>query len=220
VQLLTGLSPKAVDGASRSGDWWVGDRLRDEAVSALERRLVAFHDAEPLAPGEELASLRPAVSRVLRSAGRPSDADLAEAVIEAMIDGGRLAREGTTVRLSSHAVPTTSAEQERLVEAVRGGEPTPPTVSELQTAGFERSLIDAVVRSGALARIAPDLLLTSGFVQRAEDIVREAGQSGITVSAVRERLGTSRKYAVPLMEHLDRTGVTRRSGDLRFARRL
>jgi selenocysteine-specific elongation factor len=36
---------------------------------------------------------------------------------------------------------------------------------------------------------------------------------------VRERLGTSRKYAVPLLEHLDRTGVTRRSGDLRFARR-
>jgi selenocysteine-specific elongation factor len=40
------------------------------------------------------------------------------------------------------------------------------------------------------------------------------------VSAVRERLGTSRKYAVPLLEHLDRTGVTRRSGDLRFARSI
>jgi selenocysteine-specific elongation factor len=38
------------------------------------------------------------------------------------------------------------------------------------------------------------------------------------VSAVRQAIGTSRKYAVPLMEHLDRTGVTRRSGDLRFAR--
>jgi selenocysteine-specific elongation factor len=35
---------------------------------------------------------------------------------------------------------------------------------------------------------------------------------------VRERLGTSRRYAVPLMEHLDRTGATRRSGDRRIVR--
>lgn len=219
VRLLTGVSPDAVEGASRSGDWWVGDRLRGEATSTLERRLAAFHAGEPYASGEELGSLRPAVSLALRSAGGPSDADLAEAVIDAMVGDGRLAREGTTVRLSSHVVAKGTAEQERLVQAVRGGEPTPPTVSELQTAGFERSLIDALVRSGALVRITSDLVLTSGFVQRAEDIVREAGDDGITVSAVRERLGTSRKYAVPLMEHLDRIGVTRRSGDLRFARR-
>lgn len=219
VLLLTGVSPDAIAGASRSGDWWVGDRLRDEATSALERRLAALHAAEPHAPGEELASLRPAVSLVLRSVGGPSDADLADAVIDAMVDYGSLTREGTNVRLRSHTVPTKSAEQERLVEAVRGGEPTPPTVSELQTAGFERSLIEALVRSGALVRITPELVLTSGFVKQAESIVRAAGESGITVSAVRERLGTSRRYAVPLMEHLDRTGVTRRSGDLRFARR-
>jgi selenocysteine-specific elongation factor len=55
-------------------------------------------------------------------------------------------------------------------------------------------------------------------VNLAVDAVRDAGSAGITVSGVRERLGTTRKYAVPLMEHLDRTGVTRRSGDLRFAR--
>ena len=60
--------------------------------------------------------------------------------------------------------------------------------------------------------------LTREVVERAGTIVREAGADGITVSALRERLGTSRKYAVPLAEHLDRTGVTRRSGDLRFAR--
>jgi selenocysteine-specific elongation factor len=75
------------------------------------------------------------------------------------------------------------------------------------------------VRSGGLVRISPDLVLTRELVERAEVAVREAGDSGITVSALREGLGTTRKYAVPLLEHLDRTGVTRRSGDLRFARR-
>jgi selenocysteine-specific elongation factor len=38
------------------------------------------------------------------------------------------------------------------------------------------------------------------------------------VSAFREALGTSRKYAVPLLEWFDQQGVTRREGDLRFPR--
>jgi selenocysteine-specific elongation factor len=105
-----------------------------------------------------------------------------------------------------------------LVEVVRSAEPTPPSIAELRAAGVVPALLDASVRSGALVRISAELLFTRELVERAETIVREAGADGITVSALRERLGTSRKYAVPLAEHLDRTGVTRRSGDLRFAR--
>jgi selenocysteine-specific elongation factor len=40
---------------------------------------------------------------------------------------------------------------------------------------------------------------------------------GITLSQLREELGTSRKYAVPLASELDARGVTRRRGDLRIA---
>ncbi len=163
--------------------------------------------------------MRPAVSRLVRSSGAPSDPDLVDAVMASVIDTGRLVREGTAVRLRSHAPAVASDEQLALVDAVRNGEPTPPTIAELGRQGFQRSLIDSVVRSGELVRISPDLVVTSELVRRAEECVREAGDSGITVSALRERLGTSRKYAVPLMEHMDRSGATRRSGDLRFSRR-
>jgi selenocysteine-specific elongation factor len=61
-------------------------------------------------------------------------------------------------------------------------------------------------------------VLSAETVARAVEIVARAGAAGVTVSAVRQELGTSRKYAVPLMEHLDRSGRTRRSGDLRFSR--
>jgi selenocysteine-specific elongation factor len=37
----------------------------------------------------------------------------------------------------------------------------------------------------------------------------------LTVSQIREILGTTRKYAMPFCEHLDRIGFTRRQGDLR-----
>ncbi|HEX9991554.1 MAG TPA: SelB C-terminal domain-containing protein, partial [Acidimicrobiales bacterium] len=40
---------------------------------------------------------------------------------------------------------------------------------------------------------------------------------GVTVAEVRDALGTTRKHALPLLAHLDATGVTRRRGDLRVA---
>src|ERR671929_190108 len=45
---------------------------------------------------------------------------------------------------------------------------------------------------------------------------RLAQGPGLTVAEIRDLLGTTRKYAVPLCEYLDRIGVTRREGDLRF----
>ena len=121
------------------------------------------------------------------------------------------------MRLASHRAGG-GDEIAALVDVVRSAEPTPPTIAELRASGVAAGVLDAAVRSGALVRISPELVLSRELVERAGAIVREAGSDGITVSALRERLGTSRKYAVPLAEHLDRTGVTRRSGDLRFAR--
>jgi selenocysteine-specific elongation factor len=49
--------------------------------------------------------------------------------------------------------------------------------------------------------------------------VREtiAARGELTVADLKDRLGVSRKFAVPLLEHLDRLGVTRRKGDVRVA---
>jgi selenocysteine-specific elongation factor len=79
-------------------------------------------------------------------------------------------------------------------------------------------VIDAAARAGAVIRIAPDLVVAPELIARAEAVVHDAGPSGISVSAFREALGTSRKYAVPLLEWFDRRGITRRDGDLRYPR--
>ena len=42
-----------------------------------------------------------------------------------------------------------------------------------------------------------------------------AEPEGVTASAIREALGTSRRFALPLLARLDAAGVTRRRGDLR-----
>jgi selenocysteine-specific elongation factor len=46
---------------------------------------------------------------------------------------------------------------------------------------------------------------------------RLANGAGATVADIRDLLGTTRKYAVPFCEYLDRVGVTKREGDLRMS---
>jgi selenocysteine-specific elongation factor len=182
------------------------------------RHLTEFHATSPASEGMDAVELRVRAVDALRRAGAPGSRELADAILEESVRAGALAKAGRTVRLASHRAGVADAEVERAVALVAAAEPTPPTIAELRAAGVERETLDAAIRAGALVRIGPDLVLTRELVESAIDAVREAGTAGITVSAIRERLGTTRKYAVPLLEHLDRTGVTRRSGDLRFAR--
>jgi len=215
---LTGIRPTEIDGAGRVGAWWVAEPVRTAVERELRSHLQRFHDADPLKAGEDVAALRAWMARALRSAGAPVAAELGEALVDDLVAEGVLARDGATMRLASHAAVAPSEDEARLVRAVTSGEPTPPTVAELLALGFGRSLIDTAVRSGALVRISPELVLPASFVDRAVEAIGEAGETGITVSALRQRLGTSRRFAVPLLEHLDRAGVTRRSGDRRFLR--
>jgi selenocysteine-specific elongation factor len=97
-------------------------------------------------------------------------------------------------------------------------EATPPTVKELVADGIDRSLIDAAGRTGVVIRLNNDLIVAPSVVERAMALVREHATDGLTVSALREALGTSRKYAVPLAEWMDANGITRRVRDLRFPR--
>jgi selenocysteine-specific elongation factor len=216
LRSLTGFGE--IPGAERVSGWWISERVRSVATSAAIELLTAHHDANPASEGSVVAEVRRAVADALRRAGSPADGVFAASMVDDLVQRGTIARSGSFLRLPSHRAEVAPGELDRLTAAVAAGEPTPPSVSELQRGGFARETIDSAVRSGALVRIAPDLVLTPAFVERAVGIVREAKGAGITVGDVRARLGTSRKYAVPLMEHLDRTGATRRSGDLRFAR--
>jgi selenocysteine-specific elongation factor len=218
VRSILGTVPDVVEGAVRLGGWWVQHDLSDEIGAAITARLASFHAAEPVAGGEGIETTRRSIADAFAAAGAPHDLELADAVVDRLETEGTLVREGALVRLASHRAGSVD-EVAGVVEVVRSSEPTPPSIAELRAAGIAPAVLDAAVRSGALVRISSELVFTRELVERAGTIVRDAGADGITLSALRERLGTSRKYAVPLAEHLDRTGVTRRSGDLRFARR-
>jgi selenocysteine-specific elongation factor len=81
-----------------------------------------------------------------------------------------------------------------------------------------KDLFDVCVAEGLLVRITDDIYLHVDTEAEMRRLIAEklTAGAGLTVAEIRDLLGTTRKYAVPLCEYLDRVGVTRREGDLRF----
>ena len=84
-----------------------------------------------------------------------------------------------------------------------------------------KDLLDVCVAEGLLVPIADDVYLHADAEVDMRKTIQEklAAGSALTVAEIRDLLGTTRKYAIPLCEYLDRAGVTRREGDLRFLAR-
>jgi selenocysteine-specific elongation factor len=214
------LTGSGAPGGAVVGSWFVRPGLVDEVERTVAARLRAHHEAHPLEEGAEVGPVRAAVTTVLRADRVPADPELVEALIQDLADRGVVVAVGATVRLPDHGVSLDAHDDTvaRLLDAIGGEQATmPPTIDELERSGIERSVIEAAARAGLVVQVSPDLVFSPATVDRALTVVR-AAQDGITVSAFREALATSRKFALPLLEHFDRTGVTRRDGNLRFPR--
>jgi selenocysteine-specific elongation factor len=80
-----------------------------------------------------------------------------------------------------------------------------------------RTILDLCVAEGHLVHVDGELYLHRKWVEelRRRVVHRLREQDGLTVSEIKTLLETSRKYAVPICEYLDRVGVTKRAGDVR-----
>ena len=211
----TGAEPDALAGTRRIGPWWVSDLAHAAVTGAAIEHLEGRHASNTLTPGVEAVEVRAGVrGRVPELPDEALDAVLAD-----LERTGAVVREDTLLRLPGHRVSLgeREADAERLVDRIAAAEPTPPSVPDLVAEGHDRDLIDACVRVGRLAGVSRDLVLTPAFLARAEDLARQqaAAPPGMTVSGFREALGTTRKYALPILAALDERGITRRDGDVR-----
>jgi selenocysteine-specific elongation factor len=148
---------------------------------------------------------------------------------------GRAVAEGVVVeaeefiRTADHVVRF-SPEQQKQVDALLGrfrAQPyTPPSVAEATAspapsgASIGPDVLQALIEAKTLTRVNEGVLfLAETYHEMVERIVAHLRSEGsITVAQVRDMFGTSRKYALPLMEHLDERRVTRRVGDKRVLR--
>lgn len=197
-------------------------RLLVEAVTDLEDRLLR-------ALGR-LHAARPRQSTIRRAHVAAELPDLpGEAIIGALLDRlttrGAVVADRRTVALRDHVPKLSQAERrlkEELATSIRGGSFSPPETADLvaQTGPrgtVVRELLTLLVDEGRIVEIGPGLSLDADAESdlRRRVAGRLADGSTMTMADLRDLLGTTRKYAVPIGEYLDRIGWTRREGDER-----
>ena len=171
------------------GHWVVSPTVLDEAKSRLR---TAVADAGPL--GLDIAGLD------------EKDRAVLSLIEDVAADGGR-------VRLVGQSDPF---ENHRYTAALEAAPFTPP---DPEAVGVDRGEVRELVKRGLIVE-QDGVFFAASAVRGAQSVLAEmlADQpDGVTVAEVRERLETTRKYALPLLAWLDGHGATRRRGDVRIA---
>jgi selenocysteine-specific elongation factor len=192
------------------------ERLRAEARAAL----AAYHAREPLRPGMSKEELRTRLGGV--------DERVFLAFLERFAQAGDLVVDRDKVRLGHHQVRLDPRQQEavgRLEEEFRQAGTTPPTLDEaFARLGLERpddqALAQVLVDERRLVRVREGLYFhaetLAGIQARVVEFLQ--GHEAISPPELKDLLGVTRKYAIPLLEYLDALRVTVRVGDRRILR--
>jgi selenocysteine-specific elongation factor len=144
----------------------------------------------------------------------------ARAVVEQLAHEGLLQIRHNMILRTDARDSTRNEIRERIEMTIHDAVPPLLTRGELcSAAGVDGYAISEFVACGALVEVG-DFVTTSSQYKRYSDLVAAslAGQPKPT-SELREALGLSRRFAVPVLESLDRSGLTRRAGSLRNLRR-
>lgn len=199
----------------RQPQLWFADREWATAkLSAIRDSVKAFHRANPLQPGMSKEEIR---SREL--SGAPSF------LLDALLTGVRdIVASGEIVRLASHKVTFQQDEETALarIEAAfaQAGLTVPSTPEVLAQSGVEaaraKSLLLILLKQQRLVRVSEDLVFHPAAIAELRQTLAQHKGARFGVPDFKEWTGVSRKYAIPLLEFLDRERVTRREGDTRI----
>jgi selenocysteine-specific elongation factor len=187
--------------------------LREAPLAALRD----FHAAHPLAPGKDMEELRDRLP--VRISPK-----LFRAFVEQLELENVVTRDGSLLRLPHHTV-TLRDDEKRLAERIKillavtplAPPDLPQLEKELNTPRAKLTEVLRVLeRERSIVRVGVDLYFLVETLEGIRHALGEFfGKGGITPAMFRDRFGTSRKYAIPLLEYLDKEGVTVRVGDVR-----
>ncbi|MBI3878119.1 MAG: selenocysteine-specific translation elongation factor [Verrucomicrobia bacterium] len=188
-------------------EWW--QAMQQKAAGVVD----AAHKAHPDRPGLALSELRTAMVRQLPAP------ELFEPLVTMLCAGG-FAQTGNAIRRASHklALPPQLQAAGAKVRAALSAKPLDvPSRKELAPDALTQQALRFLVNSGAAVELSEDIVLLAEHFQRATDLVRQHIRKNgpSTTSDIRQALGTNRRVLIPLLERLDRDGITRRDGDKR-----
>ncbi len=225
-----GIDPRHVDAranalvgakhAVRAGDVLVAAALYSRLKDDIVKTLTAHHKSRPLSEGMPREELR----EHLFGRGHAAVFDRALADLSAASPPAIFVKD--RVALATHRVELTPEEERAraaIDRAYREGGLTPPDAAGIAAAsGAPPAVVDRVVkllqRQKALVKVDVLLFHEEALKRLKAEVTglkTSEGDARIDVAAFKERFGVTRKFAIPLLEYLDRERVTRRVGESR-----
>jgi len=190
-----------------------------QLVARVRDAVEAFHRANPLAEGAPKEDLR---GRVARNAGP----EVFRAALDELVAIRAIEITGDTVKRAGRSIalqPEEARAREQIERAfAEAGLSVPPLKDVLAKLPVEHAraqkLLAMLLREQVLVKVTEDLVFhRAALAALREKLAQYKQQKGerINVGAFKELTGITRKYAIPLLEYLDRERVTRRAGDER-----
>jgi len=190
--------------------WW--GSLCEHAIGAIE----AAHRAHPELVGLPLNELRLALE------GRLPFPEAFDALLAALSQKGFM-QSGTLIKRATHRPelpPKLQAVGAKLRAALALKPLEPPSRKELAPDAVTQQALRFLIDTGEVVDLGPETVILKDAFARATETIKAfltAHRSG-TVSELKQAVGSSRRIVLPLLERLDRSGVTARQGDQRVLR--
>ncbi len=200
------------------GTWWFAQSVWEALVEETTRLLSEQHRHHPLRSGLSKEEWRTRLGLSPKLA-----ADIFAALqSEGVVAEAATASTGSSsfIRLPSFTPHFTQAQQQQVAELLRqfrNNPFTPPGRSEAETlVGAE--VLAALIEQGQLVKLGDGILfLRETYDEALATVVQYLREHGkITAAEARDLLGATRKYILPLLEHMDALKITRRIGDERI----
>jgi selenocysteine-specific elongation factor len=189
----------------RAGSTVISDATAQQVLSKAVETVSAYHANHPLRPGISKAELASTVDVTL---------GVIDAVIES--DDALVEVEGSVQAVGfSNELPPEMAE---IWYRAKAGLESSFDVPRMSVIDLDEETIHALIRSGELVQVGPDLAFTVNQIQEVQRRIADL-PDGFSVSQFKDSFGMTRRQAVPTLEWLDKSGWTKRTGDGRTVRR-
>jgi selenocysteine-specific elongation factor len=189
-----------------------------DCPAAIRKAIEDFHSANPLLPGIPKQELR-------ARAGNPR-AEVFRAALDDLLSARAIALAGDLVQRAGREIAL-SPEEMRAKEVIErefadAGLAVPSFAAVLAKLPVEsrraQKILQILLREKVLVKVAEDLVFHQMAVAKLREMLakykKERGTQ-LPIGVFKELTGVSRKYAIPLLEYLDREHLTRRVGDER-----
>jgi len=190
-----------------------------EICEKLLARVERFHKENPLLPGIAREDLRTSLGRRVRP-------ESFRTALDVLVQQKKLQLQTELVKSPGREITLTPEElraKQQIEQTFAKADLAVPSVKEVfaqmavEKARAE-NLLQILLREKTLVRVSPELIFHAAALDRLPGLLQQykkAKGERIGVAAFKELSGISRKYAIPLLEYLDRQRLTRRAGDER-----